>query len=125
MPIKPSIDVEQRRVFIEVSGSFSLDQIFESIHRIVEHPDFQPGFDVLSDHTQVTEFLTSDQARSMAAHLSSLSRYLAGTRWAVVTVEPTSHGMLRMVSALVEHVPITVSIFRSHDEANLWLAELR
>ena len=98
MPIKVWIDRDQRLIRSEVSGSFSEEDILNGINESVRHPDYEPGFDVLSDHTRVTEFITTAQAYSMARHLEFLSEQMANVRWAVVTREPASYGMMRMMA---------------------------
>lgn len=122
MPIESHIDEERSRVVATVDGDFTLDEILEAIDRAVRDPRFRPGFAVLSDHTAVGEPLTPRQARQMVDHLESLAEFLAGSRWAVVTSKPASHGMLRMVSALAAHVPVDVRVFSTHEEAEAWLS---
>jgi hypothetical protein len=121
MPIMVWIDKDQRLIRSEVSGSFSEEAISNAINESVGHPDYEPGFNVLSDHTRVTEFITTPQAYSMARHLESLSDQMANVRWAVVTREPASYGMMRMMSVLVERVPMEVQIFATIEEAEEWV----
>ena len=119
------MDASRRLVVLDVSGTLTLNEILDAIHRSVTDPAYQPGFGVLSDHTAVEEPLTPSQAREMAARLEELSASLGGSRWAVVTAQPASYGMIRMVSALVEPAGIDVRVFSSHEEAEAWLASRR
>ena len=121
MPIRIWIDKDQRLIRSEISGSFSEEDILNAINESVAHPGYEPGFNVLSDHTRVTEFITTPQAYSMARHLESLSEQMANVRWAVVTREPASNGMMRVMSVLVERVPMEVQIFETIEEAEEWL----
>lgn len=122
MPIRIWIDKERRLVRSEVSGSFSKEEILNGVNEAVSHTDFESGFNVLLDHTRVTEFITTPQAHGMARHLESLAEHWANTRWAVVTREPASYGLMRMMSVLVERIPMEVRIFETIDEAEEWLA---
>ena len=44
-----------------------------------------------------------------------------GSKWAAVVTDDTSYGMIRMLSFLVDHVPIEVDVFRDYDAAIKWL----
>lgn len=122
MPIESYVDEGRRRIVATVSGSFTLAEILDAIDRSVRDPRFRPGFAVLSDHRTVEEPLTPEQAGRMVDHLESLAELMAGSRWAVVTSKAASYGMLRMVSALVKHIPMEVQVFSSLEEAEAWLA---
>ena len=61
--------------------------------------------------------VTPSQAKQMVEHLVNLADVFAGTRWAVVTSQPASYGMMRMVSVHAERVPMDVRIFSSLEAA--------
>ena len=122
MPVESHVDEARRRIVARVFGNFTLGDIVEAIERSVRDPKFQRGFAVLSDHTEVGEPLTPDQAQQMLSRLKNLSEFVAGSRWAVVTSKPASYGMLRMVSAYAKTVPMDVQVFSSHEEAEAWLS---
>ena len=58
-----------------------------------------------------------------SSHLEKLSKYLACSKWAVVTKKEASFGMMRMLSVFLEKIPIYLEIFKSIDEAEKWLDE--
>lgn len=122
MPIEHRIEPEQRRIRATVSGNFTLEEILDTINGTVNDPDFQRGYDILSDHTRVETAITTEQAGVTAEYLASLSLYFAGSRWAVVTTKDVSYGMMRMLSVFLERVPMDLRVFRSFDEAENWLA---
>lgn len=123
MPVRQWVDKEHGRIRAEVWGKVTAGEIVAAIDRSVHDPDFEPGLSVLSDHRRIERPLTTRQAKLTAAHLESLSRYLAGTRWAVVTASPASFGMIRMLAVLAERVPMTIRAFPTLEEAEAWLAE--
>ena len=125
MGIRHWIEKDRRRVRAELTGNSSLEEMLGTITGAVEDPDFEPGFDVLSDHSGVGEPLTTPQAHELSRVLERLSRHWAGTRWAVVTTKPASIGMIRMLAVLSERVPMTIRTFPSLREAELWLAQPR
>ena len=123
MPIKYRIDKGNRIIFAEVEGDFTLEDIIKTINSVVSDRDFRSGFNVLSDHRKIGEPATTQQMQGMAAHLESLSYAYGGTKWAMLVSKEASYGMMRMLSALVENVPIELRVFRDMEEALTWLRE--
>lgn len=123
MPIKYWIEKDHRRIRAVVSGDFTEEDILQAIENSTKDADFEPGFDVLSDHRDVGEPLNTQQAWQISSCLDSLFRVMAHSRWAVVTNKPASFGMMRMLSVLLEQVPIVLRIFGSLEEAERWLSE--
>ena len=119
MPIKQWVESDRRRIRAVVYGNFTISEILGAIDSAVQDPGFEPGFDVLSDHTEIGEPLTISQAQEMVSHLKKLAKQMAGSRWAVVTREPASYGMRRMLSVLIERVAQlgrTTARFCIHDK---------
>ena len=123
MSIKCWIDKDHRRVQAVVSGDFTIDDIFRAIKGSTEDADFEPGFDILSDHTDVGEPLTAPQAEQMSSYLKNLSKVMAHSRWAVITNHPASYGMMRMLSVFLEELPMVLEIFGTLEEAERWLSQ--
>ncbi|UCD81599.1 MAG: hypothetical protein JSW26_09310 [Desulfobacterales bacterium] len=121
MPIKYWIDKDHRCVRAIVSGEFTIDDIFQAIKDSTEDVDFEPGFDVLSDHTNVGEPLTTQQATQLSSYLKNMSSVMAHARWAVVTKDPASFGMMRMLSVFLQEVPMVLKIFETLEEGEKWL----
>jgi hypothetical protein len=125
MPVDFKIDTERRLIVATVFDEISDTDIIEALHSSVSDPGFEPGFNVLSDHTRITRPITTEQVKLMVGHMESLSDHLAGARWAIVTNSPASYGMMRMLSVFAERVPIELQVFRDADEANRWLASTK
>ena len=125
MPVDFKIDTERRLIVATVFDEISDTDIIEALNASVSDPDFEPGFNVLSDHTRITRPITTEQVKLMVGHMESLSDHLAGARWAIVTNSPASYGMMRMLSVFAERVPIELQVFRDADEANKWLASTK
>ena len=121
MPIKSWIEKDKKRVMAMVSGSFSIEDILININNTIEDPDFEKGFNILSDHTEIESVITTEQARMTASHLERLSKDFANSKWAVVTKKEASFGMMRMLSVFLENIPIHLEVFKSLDEAEKWL----
>ncbi len=125
MPVDFKIDTGPRLIVATVFGEISDTDIVEALNASVSDPDFEPGFNVLSDHTRITRPITTEQVKLMVDHMESLSNHLAGARWAIVTKSPASYGMMRMLSVFAKRVPLELQVFRDADEANKWLASAK
>jgi hypothetical protein len=121
MPVHYRIDKERRLIVATVFDEVSIAEMIDAISDSVSDPDFERGFNVLSDHTRITRVIIPEHVKRIVDHLESLSIQLSGARWAVVTESEASFGMMRMMSVLAERVPMEVQVFRNADEAGLWL----
>ncbi len=122
MPISYRIDKSRRLVELLVSGEFDTTEILQTVDSIVAEPDFQPGFEVISDNRGVTRPISTEQVLRLAAHLSQVARDFGGARVAFVTGSAASFGMMRMFASLAEEVPINARVFGDMESAREWLA---
>ena len=125
MPVSWTIDAENRRVLARLVGDVQLHEMLDVITASTEDPRYRPGFDILSDHTQVGRVVDTGQVHAVVAHLQALADRLAGSRWAIYTRKPASFGMMRMLAVYAEKVPMHVRVFRTAHEAQAWLASPR
>lgn len=123
MPINYWIEKDHRHIRSIVSGNITIDDIFQTINASIEDADFEPGFDILSDHTEISEPLTTIQANQVSSYLKNLHSVMAYSRWAVITKLPASYGMMRMLSVFLEEVPMELNIFDTLEEAEKWLSQ--
>ncbi len=121
MPIESYIDEARKRVVARVRGDFTFTDIVETLERNLGDPRWRPGFDVLSDHTEVGEPITPSQARRMVVRLGALSDLLTGSRWAIVTTKLASYSMMKVIALMAEQVPMEIEVFTSLEEAEAWL----
>ncbi len=122
MPIESSVDRLRRRIVVRVVGEFTFADIRSAIDAALGHPDFEPGFDLFSDHTGVRRPISTEEAKQMASYLEGFADQLAGMRWAALAATPESYGKLRMVEMLLRNMPIEVQVFATRKEADAWLA---
>lgn len=122
MPIVTRIEKDRKRVIAIVTGDLSIDEMINAINSSTKDPDFERGFDVLSDHTGINEPISTTQAEALARHLESLKEFYSGSRWAVVTRKAASYGMMRMLSVFLTKVPMELQAFYSLEEAEAWLS---
>lgn len=122
MPIRMWVDGPARLIRGELWDDFDMDAVRAAVDAVLSDPAFESGFDVLTDHTRLTRFLTAEEARAVAGHLATHRERLAGARWAIVTANPASFGMMRVLGALLEDSGIQVRPFTDAAAAEAWLA---
>jgi len=106
-----------------VSGTFTLQEILDVVNSAVSDPQYEPGFNILSDHRRIEKAITTDQLKRTTKHLIGLSNSLSGAKWAVVVSKDVSYGMMNMMSAYVKRVPMDLRPSFTVKEAEEWLAE--
>ena len=123
MPITFWIEKEKRRIRAEVFGTISTEDILNAIKGAINHPDFKPGYNILSDHTRINEAITKAQVLTTAFNLKDFAKYVSGAKWAVVTSKQVSYGMMNMLSVYLEIIPMKLQAFYSFADAEKWLEE--
>lgn len=122
MPISFTLNPEKRRVNFEVTGTFTLHDIIETIRSVLALPEFGPEFQVLSDHRGVERPATPQDVEDMLAFMRASRERFAGMRWAVVTHRPGSYVIMGLLSTLADlHVQMDVRVFTRVDDATRWL----
>ena len=122
MPISYRIDTQDERIIVNLTGSVSLEEIFDTIKNALRDPAFKPGFNVLSDHRGVDRVITPGELESTVSLLIEFAGLLRETKWAIVTVKPASYGMMRMLEVHAERIPMKVKVFKEMDAAEHWLS---
>lgn len=121
MPTEIQIDAERSRIIVEIKGISDVGEVLRAIEQASQDPDFRPGFDVLSDHSQETTPLLSLDAKDVVEHVAEQATIWGGVRWAIVSERSSPSGMLRMIATLARHVPMESEIFGTREEAMAWL----
>ena len=121
MPLTLRVDHAARVAFVDVAGALVTEEMIATIDNVVRQLDGRTGYGVLSDHRAVAAPITPAQVAQLLAHLSASGSALIGAKWAVVVSKPASYGMMRLLSARAEELPVHVQAFWDHDEALAWL----
>jgi hypothetical protein len=124
MPVEYRIDQEHSLVRLEVSDPLDLEQIAETVRRLLTEPGLRAGLSLLSDHSKLEFIATTALVRSMPPLLIQLGQRLGPFRCAVVVPRDASYGMARIAEVVTEASPAEVRAFRSLEEAETWLAGL-
>jgi len=118
MPIKLTIEANLRRARFVIRGGVETDEILSSVDQLALDPAFGPDFAIVSDHRDVIEPLTPEQARKMVERLEHHREIMRGRRWVAIVDSPASYGMMRLMSARLESLAISVDIVESPEEAD-------
>lgn len=125
LPITFSVLPARRLVQTRVVGDFDAAEIFQTISGVTSHPDYEPGFDILSDHREIGEPITPGQLKDLTGLLRQLADRFAGGHMAVVTTKPASYGMMRALSMQSIEGSLQVEVFKTMEEAEEYLASVR
>ncbi len=125
MPIEYRFDPERRRIYYTATGDIPLGEMIATLDAILTDPAFEPDFDIYGDHTGLGRIVETLEVRALVQRLAGYGDRVAGARWAVVTKQAASYGMMRMLSVYAEQAGLEVEAFRTHAEAQAWLAEPR
>jgi hypothetical protein len=119
--ISHAIEPTARRVTIRVDGPTSYQDWEDSIRAVLADPQFQPGFDFLSDRRSADPPPTIDMVRRAVGFFELNRRQFGTCRWALVVSGPAAYGMGRMAEALAAETGVRVKVFTQMAAADQWL----
>lgn len=119
MPITYVLDPAIKLIRAEVEGEFSAADMLRCVMDAGVEAD-GPGWNIISDHRRIAHPATRNQLEQLTSRLESMRLYFSNARWAVVTTNIASFGMMRMLQVMAERIPIQLQIFDRYDEAERW-----
>jgi len=125
MPIEYDLDRNQQLVHTRCLGDTTFDEVMEHFSTLLADPELPGRLDVLLDLSGLTSVPESDQLRRVAAETGALASTVRWGALAIVAVSDLLYGMSRMFQAFSESHFRDSCVFRSHDEAESWLARRR
>src|SRR5215467_9157062 len=120
MPVRSVINKELRLVVTIEEGRVTFEDMQANQDRLLEDPDFDPGFNQLSDATLATD---TDLAPNNLGILYQRRVFSTTSRRAVIAPTPFTYGMARMLETYVElsnNGPL-VEVFHDRASALKWL----
>lgn len=122
MPIDYRIDRERGINFAAFNGVVTAEEVLAFRTMFLADPDWSPGYHMLGDLTQVTDFQVSpDEVESLARQVERNANRFGTGKLAAIVPESFIYGMLRMYQLFSEGDPRTFEIFRSSDAALAWI----
>lgn len=123
MTVKSTIDPNSGVIVHAVTGTLDLDEVVGALERILNHPLFTPGSDVLWDFSYaITGGLDARELRSLVRRVGErMDGRGEGYKIALVAPRDVDYGLARMYEAYASELPVELSVFRSSGEAWDWL----
>ena len=119
MPFTVQIDPIRRRCTIRYEGRVTAADFESARAEILAHPDFDPDFDELVDHSRSNGMAVPAEAVRELATKPPI--YHPSSRRALVAPSAAGFGMGRMYELLREGKAGDIRVFREADEAMRWL----
>ena len=122
MPITYQIDHERNLVIFEAHGILKDPEYREIRARIASDPQFRPGMKQLEDFRSVEKHDFTTEGYDLFLDQEILLRpFFGNTRHAIVTKSDLHFGLTRKLIAEIGDSHQYVQVFRSMDEAEVWL----
>jgi hypothetical protein len=119
MPAFYKIDRERKLVMSCGSGVLTMEDILAHQERLLEDPDFDPGFSQLSDFTQVTKINITPADVRLAARKNIFSSH---SHRALVVKSDLQYGLGGMFEIHRDSAgEVGIRVFRQLDEALDWV----
>ncbi len=118
MPIEFHIDTERKIVFSRAYATLSEREL--EIHRqnVMKHEDFDPGFNQLSNLSEVSRL---DVSKDFIYRFARLKYFNGQSKRALVAPSDIVFGSARAYQAWHEGLPSEIAVFRYEAEAREWL----
>lgn len=118
-----SIDKDKNLAIIKSSGTADVSEIILYQKKLVEHPDWKPGINILVDHTDlITTHLTFQQIQAISKSITAFAKELGDGRLALVVRTMMGYGLARMWQILTSELSnLNIKIFRSLEHAEQWV----
>ncbi|HET9455074.1 MAG TPA: STAS/SEC14 domain-containing protein [Gemmatimonadaceae bacterium] len=121
MPIRSEVDESAQLLMFEIVGDWTTEEMERVTLEGVRAIAGREGYDALCDLTRTGRVSTPAEIRRLVQILTEEGSALRGRRAAMVVGNPTSYGMMRMLSAHTEPIGIEVKIFTQLGEAMKFL----
>ncbi len=118
------IDKENKLAQITARGKVNVLELKEIFLEIVEHEDWQAGFNMLCDYSNIDDFnVTTRDINDITEWQSSIDALIGDGRCAVVACSDSVYGMSRMWEIISSERSQHICVFRQMDDAVTWLGD--
>jgi hypothetical protein len=121
-----AIEVEpDGRFTVTTRGRGSAEGIIDFLEAIVSHPSWQPGNHILLDHRRLDiAEIAVDGIDRVSHHFQKIGPRLGSGKIALVMKKDIDFGIARAWElTTAEDVDIQIGVYRSMDEARMWLCQ--
>jgi hypothetical protein len=116
------IDKVDRIVYLEGDDP-SFEVWRQTMLAVFAHPEFETGFNFLSDRRSAAEARSSEYLRAALDFIKRHDNEIGSCKWATVVSTIAAFGMGRMTQILSENLRIKVEVFKDMDQAIYWLLQ--
>lgn len=121
MPVEHRVDQEKGVIAATFKGPMPLQEVIGQIESVLKSLGDQPCTGVLSDIQGLEHQASSEDIKTVSDLIASYSDTVRGLKLALVVSEPVMYGMMRMLQARLDTVPLDVGVFYELDDAKRWL----
>ncbi len=115
------VDDEKRCYFVQWRGEVNFVDVIDEFLEIANDQRIKPGFDALHDFTEARASVEFGEIMAIARRYAEISEDLGDGRGAVVVGNDADYGIVRVFMALADEIPGAIHVFRSREDAKLWL----
>jgi len=123
MPIESKVDPATGIVSLLQEGEVSVKEQVTVLSGLLRRKELRPPFRVLIDRRAITEIWGRDQVQVAADTLAGFGPIVDGARVAVVVQREVAYGMVRMLQAYTDGLPVKLRGFYEEAEAIEWLRD--
>ena len=115
------VDGEDGLVRASLKGAVPVDVFLKRLEGALGSPGFRPGMNMLLDVRRAAHHLEAEDIVRVSRYLIAHRDKIEGGRAAIVVTKTVSYGLMRMLQAHVDGMPIGFSVFYDMGEARRWL----
>jgi hypothetical protein len=123
MKLEYSIDNAAEIVTISYNGNPEYAEWANMMMEILHDKDFKPGISFILDRHLITMPQKTDYIRSVVDFITEHKANLGKCRWAIVTNDLASFGMMRMAQELGGDAIEQMKAFSNSGDAKRWLKD--
>jgi len=117
-----TIDKDRKLAQINARGRVNVLELKEIFMNTVGHEDWQSGFNMLCDYSEIEDFdVSSQDVNDITEWQISIDALIGNGRCAVVASKDSVYGMSRMWEILSSERSQQICVFRKIDDAFSWL----
>ncbi len=124
MPLTLHIEPAKDLVYIEATGTVTLDEVLQLVENLsVAGTDIRGRNGIIDASRATGTTLTFDSVRRVSDQVTRVEEIFRGTRWAIVATSDVMFGIARIYETLRMGKSFEVRAFRSRRDAELWINE--
>jgi hypothetical protein len=122
MPVKYKIDKANRIIRTRCTGPVTIEEVVDHFRILERDPDCPDSMDVLLDLSEETSIPEKANLQRVAEEIRRIRGRVQFGSCAIVAGTDALFGMLRMLEVFTEQYFRESFVFRTVDEAEVWLA---